>query len=120
MRRIQIHLFVLVSLFFMPLVQGSPTFADDPEECTIRVEWTKPTTGTPVVRYKIEADVNGVGFAEFSSTCTDTFYFFTQPHGSYIKVKVAGIDSQNRQGPFSQTSLPMIFGCNIPDGNASD
>ncbi len=92
----------------MCILHSIPAFSID---CTIKVRWTKPTTGTPAVRYVVQANVSDSGFKEFSRSCTDTFFVFTQPRGSTIKVKVAGVDSLHRQGPFSADSVLMVFDC---------
>ena len=117
LRKFHLYLLILVSFLFVSLFQGTPTYSDEPGECTFQVIWTKPTTGTPVDHYVVEVDINDTGYVEFSNACPDTFYFFTQPHGTSIKVKVAGVDAQNRQGPFSLPSLAMVFDCSVDDGS---
>ncbi len=120
MRKVHLYLLILISFLFVSLFQGTPTYSDEPGECTFKVIWTKPITGTPVDHYVVEVSINDTSYVEFSNACPDTFYFFTQPHGTSIKVKVAGVDAQDRQGTFSIPSLAMVFDCNVDDGNDSD
>lgn len=60
--------------------------------------WHPPTEGSPVVFYRVHLEYYGVS----PDTC------FTWPIPAWadsVRAKVAGVDAQERQGPWSQWSL---------------
>lgn len=79
--------------------------------------WGAPTTGSPVDYYVFESSVNGGAFA-YVATVTDTTYtFFAEALNVYI-VRVVAVDAQDRHGPYSENSEPLIldFGPPGPPG----
>lgn len=80
----------------------------------ITYTWTAPTTGSPVHHYVVQASFNGGQFSTVAglepTTRTATI---TAPVGVPVQVRVAGVDAQNRQGPYSEASDPFV-----PDAGA--
>jgi len=71
--------------------------------------WSPPTYGTPVVTYTTELSVDGSEWA-FSGTTTDTTISFTFLENVSYRLRVAGIDADGHQGPFSVPSDPFMYG----------
>lgn len=73
-----------------------------------RFAWTAPTTGEPAVSYVVQTRENGGAWSTVGTTA-DTFYVFTNlSQTSTWEIRVAGVDAQDRQGPFSLPSLPLV------------
>jgi hypothetical protein len=69
--------------------------------------WTAPTTGSAVAYYLVEVSNDGGANWTVAGTTLDLTYTFTdfQNFDTYI-VRVAGVDAQGRQGPYSVPSDP--------------
>ena len=83
-------------------------FAQVGEAHTWQYEWTAPTTGSPAVKYAVEVSTNG------SVTNTITVMDATRvtievQYGNDYSVRVAGIDSAERWGPWSAPSVLETF-----------
>lgn len=65
--------------------------------------WTAPTTGTAVHHYVVEAKVGTGNFTQVGTTATNS-YTLTAAVGLAHQIRVAGVDAQDRQGPFSVAS----------------
>jgi hypothetical protein len=73
----------------------------------ITYTWTPPTTGSAVHHYVVEVSVAGSPYYQVDTVTSNT-YTFTAPIGETHQVRVAGVDAQDRQGPYSQPSDPYI------------
>jgi hypothetical protein len=67
--------------------------------------WTPPTTGSPVHHYVVEHSVNGGPFVQIA-TASSNSYILPATVGDTHQIRVAGVDIQERQGPFSEPSEP--------------
>lgn len=65
--------------------------------------WSPPTYGTPVVHYVVQHSVNEGAWATVGTT-TETQYTLTISFSDDHRVRVAGVDAEGRQGPFSLPS----------------
>jgi hypothetical protein len=65
--------------------------------------WYAPTTGTPVEHYVVQHSVNE-GSWQTVGTTTDTEFVLELTNGDSHRVRVAGVDADGRQGPFSLPS----------------
>ena len=65
--------------------------------------WSEPTYGTPVVHYVLQHSINDGAWATVGTT-TDTTMTLTISENDYHRVRVAGVDAEGRQGPYSLPS----------------
>lgn len=68
-----------------------------------RAGWSPPTYGTPVVYYILQHSINDgawYSYATTDDTTVMTYISFYDVH----KVRVAGVDAEDRQGPYSLPS----------------
>lgn len=74
-------------------------------QTTINVSytWTAPTTGSAVVSYIVQDSVDAGTFAQVGTSST-TSYTLAASVGHSHSIRVAGVDSQSRQGPWSAAS----------------
>ena len=90
------------------LVAGSgPAGAQTEVEAT--AAWSPPVYGTPVVHYVLQLSVND-GIWVTIATPADTTYAVPVTEGNSHRVRVAGVDAEDRQGPFSLSSEAYIPG----------
>ncbi len=76
--------------------------------------WTAPETGSPVTHYVVQFQVNELAWVEFEGTAEESFTFANIfEYGQTYIVRVAGVDSQLRQGGWSLPSIPYT-----PDAGA--
>lgn len=75
------------------------------QTATINVSysWTAPTTGSAVDHYVVELSVNGGTFTQVATTSTNS-YTLAAASGVSHQIRVAGVDAQDRQGPYSVAS----------------
>lgn len=101
---------VLTAVGIVLAVFGTSLFAQEP---TIQYRWNHPTTGSPVDHYTgefqfIEANGDTLGLTTLPIPAgTDPLLaFYTAPYefGKATRLRVAGIDSLDRQGPWSEWS----------------
>lgn len=71
----------------------------------VTASWTAPSTGSPVHHYVVQVSANGGAYLP-AGTSTTTSLVLTLPIGATYTVRVAGIDAQDRQGPYSSPSDP--------------
>jgi len=81
----------------------------EPSSVMVRVRWTKPTTGAPVVRYVVQDSIGTRRFRIVSEP-SDTFTSVSVAKGVVHVFRVAGVDSQGRQGVWSVYSNPYFIG----------
>jgi hypothetical protein len=79
--------------------------------------WSPPTYGTPVEHYVLQHSVNDGAWATVGTT-TDTLYTLTISYDDFHRVRVAGVDAEGRQGPFSLPSNSYNPSQTSPDGPA--
>jgi len=65
--------------------------------------WTAPTTGSPVHHYVVEAKYGTANFTQVGTTTTNS-YTLAAAVGVAHQIRVAGVDAQDRQGPYSAAS----------------
>jgi hypothetical protein len=109
----------LVRVFLVVAVLGAATgvtalilkYLDEPD-LMVPVSWAAPTDGTAVVSYVVEVEVNGRDIETLDPVSTEEFMLPIK-YGQKYRVRVAGVDAQNVQGPFSSWSAP--YGTEITD-----
>ncbi len=99
MKRTKTALIILGALSLM-LVQGA---ALAQTEVTVDYSWSAPTTGSPVDHYVIQHSVNSGDWTQIATSASNT-YTLTATVGDSHRIRVAGVDSQARQGVFSVPS----------------
>lgn len=70
---------------------------------TGQVTWTAPTEGSAVVSYVMEIEIDGVSSPPVEGII-GTSYTIDLSFGSAYRVRVAGVDANNRQGVWSEWS----------------
>ena len=78
--------------------------------------WSPPSYGTPVVYYILQHSVNDADWATVAAP-TDTVYTLQITVGESHRIRVAGVDAEGRQGPFSAPSdsyLPVDENMGVP------
>ena len=80
-----------------------PALAQTDVEAT--AGWDPPTYGTPVEHYVLQHSVNDGAWTTVGTT-TDTQYTLTISFNDSHRVRVAGVDAEGRQGPYSLPSNP--------------
>lgn len=68
--------------------------------------WTAPTTGSPVDHYVVQHSVDGGAWVTVATDVTETTYVLSAEYDHQHQIRVAGVDAQGRQGPFSEPSDP--------------
>ncbi len=71
----------------------------------VNYSWTAPTTGSAVHHYVVEHSINGGAWVQVA-TVTINGYTLAATYGEAHRIRVAGVDAQGRQGPFSVASEP--------------
>jgi hypothetical protein len=92
----------LVCLMAFGLVAGS---SQAQTEMEVNYQWTAPTTGTAVEYYVVEHSVDGGQWTQIATTSTNTYTLLAEIGLSH-QIRVAGVDADGRQGPFSAASDP--------------
>ena len=81
---------------------GGDTQAQGPVE--VAAGWMPPTYGTPVVRYVVQHSENDGPWVTIADAVEGTTYAFTVDYFADHRVRVAGVDAEGRQGPYSLPS----------------
>lgn len=76
-------------------------------EMQVNYQWTAPTTGTVVDHYVVEQSVNSGPWTQVGTASSNTFTL-TAAVGNSYQLRVAGVDADDRQGPYSVTSDPYV------------
>ena len=84
------------------------------QDANIVAQWDAPTEGSPVVHYIFQLSTDGGPFVTLSSTIVGTTFEFTAPYNQTYVARVAGIDDQLRQGPYSLDSDPYTPDMGLP------
>lgn len=81
---------------------GITSWGQTPE---VQYHWTEPTTGSPVAFYRGELTLVREDTTRTSITpIFETTYSLEYQWGTHIQFRVAAVDSQGRQGPWSVPS----------------
>jgi len=99
----------IILLLMLSLPLASPAQTTVEATCS----WSPPTYGTPVVRYVLQHSINEAAWYTVASDITDTLYTFSISYDDCHRVRVAGVDSLDREGPYS---LPSDSYCPSVDG----
>lgn len=108
-RHLHHKLLLIVWLLFFPLIVFSQEFIevryriDDQGRVRARGAWSPPTYGTPVDHYVLQHSINGASWYSYATT-EDTSVVMSINFYDDHRIRVAGIDSLDRQGPFSLPS----------------
>jgi len=95
----------LASLITILVLTAGPVLAQT--EMQVNYQWTAPATGTVVDHYVVEQSVNGGGWTQIGTASNNT-YTLTAVVGNSYQLRVAGVDGDNRQGPYSVASDPYV------------
>ena len=103
MKRINKSLLILtVGLLCLTLGEGA---ALAQTEVSVNYTWTAPTTGSPVDHYVIQHSLNSGAWTQIATSSGNTYTLIASIGDSH-QIRVAGVDDQARQGPFSMASDP--------------
>jgi hypothetical protein len=92
-------------------IQARMNVNDSP---VLKIDWTAPTTGTPVEYYVAEVMVNRTDTMHFDNIPEETMRFSSQFGKDYM-VRVAAVDAEGIQGPWSIWSAPYMVELGSPD-----
>lgn len=111
MRKLLLILLAVV-IVAIPIIVIS---ASQTRTMTVTYTWTPPLTGNPVDHYVVELSVDGGAFLSYTPTEPVTLEAVAMEYGfgHTYQIRVAGVDAQGRQGPFSEPSDPYL-----PDAGA--
>ncbi len=111
MNRINNPLLILaVGLLCLTMSQGT---AQAQTEVPVNYTWTAPTTGSPVVHYVVQQSINDGAWAQIATSDNNTFTLSATVDDSH-RIRVAGVDAEDRQGPFSLPSDAFVPGLAPP------
>lgn len=91
----------LITALLMSVVIVLPAAAQT--EVDVSYTWTAPTSGSPVHHYVVQHSVNGGSWTQID-TASSNSYTLSARMGESHRIRVAGVDAQDRQGPYSQAS----------------
>jgi hypothetical protein len=100
------HRITKLTLLVLLAIAAIGTSALAQEEVTYT--WTAPTTGSAVDHYVVQHSVNGAPFVTINASVSTNTYLLTASYEDEHSIRVAGIDSSGRQGPWSVPSDPYI------------
>jgi len=72
----------------------------------VNYTWAAPTTGSPVDHYVVQHSEDGGAWVTVQDTQTTNSYMLTAAYDAEHRLRVAGVDGQGRQGPWSVASEP--------------
>lgn len=98
---------VIAVLLFSTLVFGQTT------SLNLTWNWSAPTTGSAVHHYVVQSSSNATTWTTLTTQPTTNSVTLSCPVGVNIQIRVAGVDAQGRQGPWSEASDPFV-----PDAGA--
>jgi len=99
------------SVFLLAVLVQVPCFGQTLVESNYA--WNTPAGGSPVHHYIVEISVNDGPWVEIGTSPEPVFTYQSQV-GEVVRLRVAGVDEQGRQGPFSDPSPSYTIG--IVDG----
>jgi len=71
----------------------------------VAATWTPPNEGSPVHHYILQLSTDGGPFTTVGSVTSTTYTLNLEVNHNYV-ARVAGVDTQDRQGPWSLESDP--------------
>lgn len=92
---------VITAIAALALFGALPAAAQSTVQVT--ASWTPPTEGSPVDHYVLQLSTDGGPFTTVGSV-TGTSYTLDLTVGQSYVARVAGIDAEGRQGPWSEAS----------------
>jgi len=104
----QIQLSVVAIALTFLVSAAAPAFAD----VDVTYQWTAPTTGSPAVSYVVQLRADGGTWTTIANVASNA-YTLDATYGVSHELRVAGVDSQGRQGIWSEASDPLT-----PDAGA--
>lgn len=93
---------LLGAVMALSLLAALPAAA---QTVNVTASWTAPTEGSPVHHYVLQLSTDGGPFVTVGSV-TGLSYALELNVGSTYVARVAGVDAQDRQGPWSEESDP--------------
>jgi len=82
-----------------------PAYTPAQTSVDVQYVWTAPTTGTPVVHYVVQHSTDSSAWVTLGNVTELTYTLSAEPGVSH-QIRVAGVDAQGRQGPYSAPSEP--------------
>lgn len=110
MRKLNLLKITMFAVMLAVILPAASSLAQT--EMPVTYTWTAPTSGTAVDFYIIQHSVDGGNWTQVA-TSTENTYTLTATVGQSHQIRVAGVDSGNRQGPYSVASDPYL-----PDAGA--
>ena len=102
MTLLKITMFAVLMAVMLPVTS---TLAQT--EIEVNYTWTAPTSGSPVDHYVVQHSIDGGQWYEIGTTNDNTFTLSAEVGLSH-QIRVAGVDAEDRQGPFSVASDPYL------------
>ncbi len=93
---------IALGLLITTIIAATPAMA---QTVAVNYQWTAPETGSPVNHYVVQQSVNG-GAWEQVATASGNTYTLTATIGDAHSIRVAAVDADDRQGPYSVASDP--------------
>lgn len=93
---------ILGAIAVLTLLGALPAAAQTVE---VTASWTAPTEGSPVDHYVLQLSVDGGPFSTVASVAGTSHALQLDVDSTYV-ARVAGVDAQDRQGPWSESSDP--------------
>jgi hypothetical protein len=99
-----VKLVVLAALTALAI--PGPAHAQTVDTMSVSYQWTAPTTGSDVVHYVVEHEINGSNVWTTEGQTDTNSYTLDLTVGQTHRVRVAAVDAEGRQGPWSVPSDP--------------
>ena len=93
----------------VPMVVGGQTTS-----LPVTYTWSAPTTGSVVHHYVVQTSSNGTTWTTLTAQPLTPTVTVQAPVGVQLLVRVAGVDSQGRQGIYSDPSDPFFADAGQP------
>jgi len=111
MRTMNLLKITMFAVLFAVLLPAGSSLAQT--EMPINYEWTVPTSGTAVDHYVVEHSIDGGQWVQVG-TSNDNSFTLSATVGQSHQIRVAGMDSSDRQGPYSVASDPYMLEATAP------
>jgi hypothetical protein len=92
------------------LATGGAALAQEAVDYT----WTAPTTGSPVDHYVVQHSQDGGTWVTIDENVPSNSYTLTAAYDVEHSIRVAGVDAEGRQGPWSVASEPYTPSLGAP------
>jgi hypothetical protein len=109
------HRLLRASAWVLPLLLIMAIAPSAMAQTTLNVtyNWTAPTTGSPVHHYVVQKSEAGGAWTQVG-TSTTTAYTLAATVNVAVQIRVAGVDSQSRQGVWSTASDSFTPDAGVP------